>query len=156
MLKLRVAGGKVLATQLEGDIEIRRPVGDVFAFVADPCNDPDWCPRVLWCRQSEGDGPGPGARYEAMHKPSGYPRRHIRRIEVLEYDAPRRVRWVQEDQIGVFDITYELEPTEGGTRLTQRDEIKWKLPLAGPFGKRIVGRHIGEQQQDLKRVLERG
>ena len=145
-----------MGTQLEGDIEIGRPVEDVFAFVADPRNDPQWCPRVLWCRQSEGDGPAAGARYEAMHRPSGYPLKHIRRIEVLEYEAPRLVRWRQEDHIGVFDITYELEPTDGGTRLIQRDEIDWKLPLAGPFGTRIVGKHIGEQQKDLKRVLERG
>ena len=141
-------------THLEGEIEIGRPLEEVFAFVADPCNDPEWCPRVQWCEQREGSGPGQGARYEAMHKPSGYPRKHIRRIEVLEYDAPRRIRWRQEDQIGVFDITYELEPTDGGTRLLQTDDIKWKLPLAGPFGKRIVGRHIGEQQKDLKRVME--
>ncbi|HEX8648073.1 MAG TPA: SRPBCC family protein [Thermoleophilaceae bacterium] len=143
-------------TRLEGDIEIRRPLEEVFRFVADPRNDPSWCPRVEWCEQREGDGPAAGARYEAMHRPSGYPRKHIRRIEVLEYDPPHRIRWRQEDQIGVFDITYTLEPAGDGTRLLQIDEIEWKLPLAGPFGKRIVGRHIGEQQQDLKRVLEDG
>ena len=141
-------------THLEGDIEIQRPLDEVFTFAADPRNDPQWCPRVLWCKQVEGDGPSPGARYEAMHRPAGYPKKHIRRIEVLEYDAPRRIRWRQEDHIGVFDITYDFEATEAGTRLTQRDDIKWKLPLAGPFGRRIVGRHIGEQQDDLKRVLE--
>jgi uncharacterized protein YndB with AHSA1/START domain len=139
---------------LEGQIEIQRPLEEVFEFVADPRNDPLWCPRVEWCKQREGDGPAVGARYEALHKPSGYPRRHIRRIEVLEYESPRRIRWRQEDQIGVFDIVYTLEPTETGTRLAQTDDIKWKLPLSGIFGKRIVDRHIGEQQSDLKRVLE--
>ena len=140
--------------RLEGGVEIRRPIGEVFEFVADSRNDPMWCERVAWCRQVAGQAPAPGARYEALHRPSGNPWAHIRRIEVLDLAPPRSVRWRQADRMGTFDIGYELEAVEGGTRLWQRDEIEWALPLMGLVGRRIVSRHIGEQHHALRAVLE--
>jgi len=140
--------------KLAGSIEIERPIDEVFVFVADATNDPAWCERVRWCRQAKGDAPAVGTRYEAMHKPSGYPFAHIRSIEVLEHDPPRFVRWRQVDHLATFDIAYELELTPNGTRLIQRDEIRWRLPGMGAIGGRIVGRHIGQQHLELKRLLE--
>lgn len=140
--------------RLEGSVEIERPVEEVFDFVADPRNDPRWCERVRWCKQVAGDGPGLGARYEALHRPSGYPWPHIRRIVVLDLEPPRFVRWRQADRLGAFDIRYELEATERGTRLSQHDEVNWALPLMGLIGRRIVRRHIGEQHEALRAVLE--
>ena len=141
--------------RLEGSVEIERPLGEVFDFVADPRNDPSWCERVTWCRQVAGDGPGPGARYEALHRPSGYPWSHIRRIDVVEFEPPRSVRWTQVDRIGIFDIRYELEATERGTRLSQHDDVDWSLPMMSLIGRRIVYTHIGDQHQALRAVLER-
>ena len=139
---------------IEDQIEIERPIEEVFAFVADARNDPQWCPRVFSCKQVEGEGPGPGARYEARHRPTLLPP-HIRRIEVLEYDAPTSIRWRQSDLGGVFEIDYRLTPTEKGTRLTQSDEIAWKVPrLFHPVARRIVRKHIPDQMADLKRLLE--
>jgi len=142
------------AGEIHGSVEIRRPVEDVFGFVADPRNDPGWCERVKWCRQVAGERPDRGARYEALHKPSGYPRAHIRRIEVLEIEEPRFVRWRQADRLADFDIAYELEAVDGGTRLTQRDRIKWRLPGMGFVGRSIVKRHIGDQHAALRALLE--
>lgn len=48
--------------------EIDRSVDEVFGFVADSTNDPLWCKNVLECEQVEGDGPGAGARYRAVHR----------------------------------------------------------------------------------------
>lgn len=139
---------------LEDQIEIDRPIEEVFAFVADARNDPRWCPRVSACRQVEGDGPGPGARYEARHRPTLLPP-HVRHIEVLEYDAPRLIRWRQSDLGGVFEIDYHLAPSDGGTRLTQSDEIDWRVPrVFHPVARRIVRKHIPDQMADLKRLLE--
>ena len=42
-----------------------------------------------------------------------------------------------------------------GTRLTQRDQIEWKIPkLQQPIARRMVSRDIGNQFSALKRVLE--
>lgn len=141
---------------VERSVEIERPPEEVFAFIADARNDPRWCGTVVACEQRAGDGPGPGARYEARHKPTPFHRVMPRSIEVLEYAPPRVLRSRQEDDNGVFDITYEVEPTPRGARLTQRDEIAWNVP--GPVGRMaerlFVRRHIGEQMDALKRLLE--
>ena len=140
--------------QLVADIEIERPVEEVFEFVADARNDPRWCPRVLSCEQVEGDGPAAGARFEALHRPT-LRRRHIRSIETVEFDPPRRIVWRQTDEVGAFTITYELDTSADGTRLVQRDEIDWRIarPFV-PLGSRIVRRHMRDQLATLKRVLE--
>jgi uncharacterized protein YndB with AHSA1/START domain len=144
-----------MTTHLRGKVLLDHPIEEVFEFVADARNDPSWCPRVRWCRQTEGKGPHVGARYEALHKPSGYPVAHLRHIEVLEFEPSHFVRWRQNDQIGTFLISYSLEAVGERTSLVQEDDIFWRrLPLVGLVGRRVVGRHIGEQHADLQRVLE--
>jgi uncharacterized protein YndB with AHSA1/START domain len=141
-------------TQLEHQIEISHPLEEVFAFIADARNDPRWCPRVISCEQRDGDGPGLGARYEALEKPTLRPRQ-TRWIEVVDFAPPNRVVWRQKDEIGDFTITYLLEPAARGTRLTQRDEVAWQMPrVYVPIARRIVARHIRDQLSSLKRLLE--
>jgi uncharacterized protein YndB with AHSA1/START domain len=141
---------------IERSIEIGRAPEEVFAFLADARNDPRWCATVVRCEQREGDGPGPNARYLAHHKPTPFHRVMPRSLEVVEYEPPRLVRWRQEDDNGVFHITYEVAPAAGGGRFTQRDTIEWKVPRpAGRLAERLfVRRHIGEQMEALKRLLE--
>jgi uncharacterized protein YndB with AHSA1/START domain len=141
-------------TVLEHTVEIDRPLYEVFAFVADPRNDSEWCPRVTRCEQVKGDGPIAGARYECIHHPT-LQRRHSRWIDILEIDAQRRIRTRQEDNIAVFTIDYLLAPTSNGTKLTQRDEIHWKgTPIHRLVGTRIIRRHMRAQLESLKRLLE--
>jgi uncharacterized protein YndB with AHSA1/START domain len=139
---------------LQHSIEIHRPLEQVFKFVADPRNDPQWCPRVTACVQRVGDGPTVGARYEAAENPTMRPKQ-TRWIDILECDPPHRVVTRQDDLQGSFVITYTLERTAAGTRLTQSDEIAWKVPRIGvPIGNFIVGRHIPDQLRRLKKLLE--
>ena len=143
-----------MSMKIDGSVLIRRPIEEVFAFVADARNDPAWCERVHWCRQVEGDSPVVGARYEARHHPSGYPWPHLRHIEVVDVVAPTLVRWRQVDRLAEFDITYELRSVDGGTSLRQHDHIRWRLPGMGLVGRRIVQRHVGEQHEVLRKLLE--
>ena len=142
---------------VERDIEIAASPSEVFAFVADARNDPDWCPTVKACEQRSGAGPGAGASYLARHKPTPFHRVMPRQIEVLDFDPPHRMRTRQEDSNGIFEITYEVHGAPAGSRLIQRDEIAWKVPsVAGRFAERVfVRRHISEQMTRLKELLER-
>jgi uncharacterized protein YndB with AHSA1/START domain len=143
-------------TRLEGREDIARPPEEVFAFLADPRNDSEWCPRVLGCELRSGDGVEVGARFVARHSPS-LKRAHERTIDVLELDAPHRIVTSQRDQVADFTITYELEPTATGTALTQRDDIDWNVPFwQVPVARPIVRRHIPSQLATLKQVLEAG
>jgi uncharacterized protein YndB with AHSA1/START domain len=142
-------------TNLEYTIEIDYPIEEVFDVIADPRNDHRWCPRAGACIQVVGDAPRTGARYELEHRPS-LQRPHTRRIEIVEFDRPRWMVSLQEDNVASFTISYILVPTPTGARLTQRDEIDWHIGLfSQPIGKRIVNRHIGDQLNSLKRLLER-
>ena len=144
----------VTPMRLDGAVEIGRPVDEVFAFVADPRNDPLWCPRVISCRQTGGQGPGPDACYEVEHNPT-LQRRHTRWIDVAEWDPPRRLVTRQSDDVAEFTITYLLDPTPQGTRIQQIDEIRWRIARPfRPMARLIVGRHIGDQLGRLKTVLE--
>lgn len=146
---------RVDVTTLEYTIDIERPVDDVFEVIVDPRNDGRWCPRVGDCRQVHGESPRVGARYELEHSPS-LQRTHTRRIELVEIDRPRKAVSIQEDDVARFRISYLLEETATGTRLTQRDEIDWNIgPIARRIGRRIVNRHMGEQLWSLKTLLEK-
>jgi hypothetical protein len=131
-------------------------IEDVFAFVADPLNDPAWCAKVLQVEQVEGDGPGPGARYEVLHRP--IPFRPARRMAYtcIDWDPPGRIAWREDDGPDIINVTYELESVWTSTRLTQRDDAELGAPRAlHPLLRIGIGRDVARQLRTVKRVLER-
>ncbi len=143
--------------RVEREVEIQRPVEEVFAFVTDALNDPRWCPKVKSCEQVAGHGPGPGARYLVKHQPTRLKPAAELKVELIELDPPRLARFREEDEDGVFDVTYLLEPAGAGTRFTQRSDVEWKLPKPLQLlGNRMVPRHLDGQMKALKRLLESG
>jgi uncharacterized protein YndB with AHSA1/START domain len=130
-------------------VEIARPVEDVFAFVADARNDPRWCPKVRSVEQVDGD------RYAVVHKPvPGKPERRMDMTRV-SMEPPRRIEWLEEDGVDVFRVSYELEATAGGTRLTQRSSAELgSSRLLRPLYKAGIGRDVARQLKELKKLLE--
>jgi hypothetical protein len=111
---------------------------------------------VLSCEQTEGDGPGPAARYRAVHRPTRLKRAMDIEVELISLHPPRRVELREEDADGVFRVTYRLDPAGGGTLFSQTSEVEWKLPRPlAMLGDRMVPRHVAGQVQALKGVLER-
>jgi len=148
-----LSGGAALwhdpPVRIERKIEIARPVEEVFEFVADPRNDPRWCPKV----QSVDGG---GDRYEVVHKP--VPLRPARRLEMrrVASDPPRRIEWTQDDGTDRFRVTYELEPTATGTRFRQLSDAEIGAvpkPLHGLW-RHGIGRDLQRQLRQLKKLLE--
>ena len=134
------------------EIEIRRPRADVFAFVADPRNDPGWCRKVRSVEQIDTD------TYAVVHKPiPGKPKRQMEMTRVAS-DPPGRIEWRENDGTDVFLVTYELEePREGATVVRQRSEATLGAPriLHGLY-RWGIGRDIAGQLRALKRLLEDG
>jgi len=140
---------------LEATIMIDRPIQEVWDHIADLRNDPAWCKKLESVEQLSGDRPGPDARYRVMHRPVPLRKPKELMVTVEEYAPPSRMRLREEDDDGLFDVTYELEPLGNGTRLTQRDRIDWKIPrFQHPIARRMVSRDITKQFQALKRRLE--
>jgi hypothetical protein len=142
--------------QIVRSVVIDCHVEDVFAFVADPLNDPAWCAKVLRVEQVEGDGPAPGARYEVLHR--RIPFRPARRMAYtcVDWEPPRRVAWREDDGADVIHATYELESVWTSTRVTQRDDARLGAPRPlHPLLRIGIGRDVARQLRTLKLVLER-
>ena len=140
---------------IEATVTIDRPPQHVWEFIADARNDTRWCEKVVSVEQVHGEGPGPEAQYRVMHAPRpGKPPVELS-MEVVEFSPPHRLRWREEDADAVFNVLYVLEPEGAGTRLSQVDEIDWKIarPLR-PIGRIMVSRDIKRQFGSLKQVLE--
>jgi Polyketide cyclase / dehydrase and lipid transport len=120
-------------------------------MVADPLNDPRWCPKVKSV-EAAGD-----RRWTVIHKP--VPLRSPMELTLvhLGVEPPRRLTLREDDEAAVFHVEYLLEPSQRGTRFTQVSDFEWKkLPrvLHRPFA-HGVRRDVRRQLQALKRLLER-
>lgn len=144
--------------RIEKHVEIDRPPTDVFGFIRDPNNDPTWCSTVSESTQVEGDAPEPGAIYEQVHEPGPAKPTELT-VELLEIDAPHHVRLRSTDELGWFDVRYQLEELpDGRTRLTQIDETHFRGigKLLQPILYFAIRAGIDRQFSTLKRILESG
>lgn len=143
---------------VEKSILIARSPEDVFDFVSDPLNDPLWCPKVRSVEPAaEGRPAGPGGRFVVIHRP--IPLRPARRMDYLlvDWDPPRRIAWREDDGHDVIAVTYLLEPADGRTRFTQRDEAELSAPaLLRPLMRAGIGADVAGQLKRLRRHLEGG
>ncbi len=143
------------------DTVINRPVEDVFAFIADAENDPQWCPSVKEIKRIAGDKPGPGARYRMRHEPGGMKFDAI--VETTHYQPPEKIEWSMTDSGHELRIVYELESADGSTvtRLRQTSHVQTRGWLRIPgfvmqrFIQKDMQKEMNKQFQNLKRVLER-
>jgi uncharacterized protein YndB with AHSA1/START domain len=143
--------------RIEKTTEIARTPEEVWAFIADARNDPQWCHKVESVEQISGEGPGLRAKYRALHRPRPRKPPSELKMEVLEYDQPRRLRWREEDEDGIFNVVYQLKSTESGTRLSQIDDIDWDISkLALPIARLMVSRDMAKQLAALKQTLAAG
>lgn len=151
------------STNIERTIVIARPLEEVWEYIADLRNDPQWCDKVVSVKQLAGDGPGPNTSYRVVHRPVRLKQSKELAVMVEEFEPPRLMRMRAEDDDGVLSVTYGLEQNHDmersgeATRLTQRDRIEWKVPrLQVPIARRMVGRDIENQLLTLKSLLETG
>jgi uncharacterized protein YndB with AHSA1/START domain len=142
--------------RISKSVRIERPIEQVWAFIADPRNDPQWCGKVEAVEQVAGDGADTGARYAILHRPVRHREAKPLEVEIQAFEPPRRLRMREEDADAVFTVTYDLEQADEATRLTQSDEIDWKIALPlRPLGGLMVSRDLKRQFASLKRLLER-
>jgi uncharacterized protein YndB with AHSA1/START domain len=140
--------------RVEGEILIRRPVEEVFDFVADERNEPQYNRRMT---KAEKITPGPvgvGTRFRSVM--TGVGRAAEMTIDFTGYEQPRRL--VSATHLSNMDIKGTLlsEPLPEGTRM----RWVWNLEPHGFY--RFLGplvRWMGERQEraiwtGLKQLLE--
>jgi|SRR5215210_1566302 len=125
-----------MAGRYGATVEVDRPVEEVFAFLSDGENDKRFSPRVLEMKKTTDGPPGVGTVYASTVKDAGM--KTERQFEYTAFDPPNRIRWTERSKnaITVPDGGYDLEPADGGTRLSFFNEFeghgfgKVLLPLA--------------------------
>jgi hypothetical protein len=139
--------------RVENSVVIDLPAGEVFAFVADPRNDPSWYTDVVEVAQTGGDGAGVGATFRWVMELFG--RKDVD-LTISAYEPDRRVELeaVWGPRTGVFD--YVVEPSGEGTRLTRVVEVKsCNMPLFGPpIMRGVLQRREAAFLRNLEALLE--
>jgi uncharacterized protein YndB with AHSA1/START domain len=150
------------------EITIDRPREEVFAYLADIANHPEFTDHYLkdWrLTREESEGKGAGARYRADQR---FNRFGWYDMTFVDVEAPFRIRAVGRG--GKFNRSktfteWTLHPTAGGTRLEYMTEIEAPLPtdrafeaLAGTrrFFRRGARRALKRLQSILEENRDRG
>jgi uncharacterized protein YndB with AHSA1/START domain len=133
-------------------IDIARPPDAVAAYEFEPSNDPTWIGGVT-AAERQTDGPiGAGSR---VLRRGGFLGRPIEWLmEVVEHVPGHRLAMHALRSPFPMDVTYELEPSPGGTRasIRIRGEARGLYGVLGPLTPVLVRRSV---QSDLRRLKER-
>jgi uncharacterized protein YndB with AHSA1/START domain len=139
--------------QFTNTIRIERPAAEVFAYLADLENLPQWNYAIGETRKTS-DGPvGVGSRYLQVRT---IPDHSEEALEVTGFEPDRRLT-IRGD-LGPFhgDVSYKLDPAQGGTILTNTMDLKASGAVRGiaPLASIRVKAAVATNLNALKRLLE--
>lgn len=142
--------------RIEGATLIRRPVEDVFDFVADERNEPRYNPSMVRAEKLT-DGPiGPGTHWAATVLARGKPLDMD--IEVTQYERPHRLASATTMATADVEGVLTFEPDVTGTRMSWSWQLRPKgvYKLMGPLIARTGRRQETEIWEGLRLYLEGG
>jgi uncharacterized membrane protein len=141
--------------RIDGAVVIKRPVAEVFDFVADERNEPRYNPGI---RRVEKLSPGPIGRGTRFRAEAVTLRRTVgMTIQYTVYERPRRL--ASSIDMAAADIagTLRFDPVSGSTRMSWSWELRPRglysllAPVIVPLGRRAEQTNW----RRLKRFLER-
>jgi uncharacterized membrane protein len=140
--------------KVETSAVIARPPEEVFAYISNFENNPQWQSGMQEVRFTS-EGPlGVGSTYAQVAKFLG--RRIESTFEVIEYQPNRMVK--ASSTSGSFPITFTriVEPAGDGTKVTAivEGDASGFFKLAEPLLARMVQRSVAGDYANLKRILE--
>lgn len=138
----------------EKTITINRPVKEVFAYVSDLQNGPQWQNGLVEVRRTN-EGPlGIGTQFTSVRKFMG--RKMESGIEFVIYEPNRRIAFKSISGSSPFEQSFLFESTAEGTRLTSLLELQTGglMGLAEPLIASSVRREMDANFGDLKDMLE--
>jgi uncharacterized membrane protein len=141
--------------RLEESVEIDRPLEEVFGYVSDVGNYPEWMAHVLEVRTHTPGPPQQNDRFVVAIKSVG--RRFETPYERSSYEADRRYT---DRAVGgpIPDQRWHsaFQEVPGGTRFTRAVEVESHglLKLLEPLQRRAAGRQLMNDLHTLKDVVE--
>jgi uncharacterized protein YndB with AHSA1/START domain len=133
-----------VAGQFEAKAEINRPVEEVFAYLAEGTNDPEFSPRVQKITKTPEGPTAVGTVFTSTVKDAGM--KTGRTFRITEFEPPHRIRWteVSKNLVTADQGGYDFESTGVGT---SRVRIFNVLEGHG-VGKLLVGLALGAARKD--------
>jgi uncharacterized protein YndB with AHSA1/START domain len=140
--------------EVKGDILIERPAEEVFDFVANQENEPQYNPEMRVAKKTT-EGPiGVGTSFHA--EMTGRGRVVPMTIRVTEFERPRLIR--ERVEMQSMDLTggLDFEPIENGTRMRWHWDLRpnGALRLMGPLVASMGRRQERRIWTGLKWLLE--
>lgn len=140
---------------VEESVEINRPIGEVFNYVSDVANYPEWMAHALEVRKDTPGPPQQSDRFVVAIKSVG--RRFETPYERTSYEAERRYtdRAVG-GPIPNQQWHSDFREVPGGTRFTRGVDVQSAglLKLLEPLQKRTAERQLRKDLQTLRSVVE--
>lgn len=140
--------------RVEASVLIDRPLEEVFAFVRNPVDHPQWETAQFDVEQTS-EGPlGVGTTFRGGIRLLGLPISWS--AKCIAYETDRGLEFnVNAGALQLQEIL-TLEPTGVGTRFTivYEGELRGLFRLAGPLAVRIFQRQVEGDLANLKEVLE--
>lgn len=140
--------------KIETSVEIERPSHEVFAYISNFENNPEWQSGQLQARFTSQGPLQVGSTYDQVAKFLG--RRVVSTFKVIEFEPDRKVK--ASSTSGSFPITFTrmVEPSDGGSRVTAiiEGDASGFFKLAEPLLRRMVQSSVDQDYENLKRILE--
>jgi len=131
-------------------LAIDRPVSEVFAFVSDPENLARWNYYVMSCTKLEAGPLQIGSTYRMVRKSD------TRVLAVTELEQDRSLVVQFQSPSPPLKMSFTVEPTATGTRLSDERELSGILGFVGGFAGAPIQKAARQNLEKLKELLEVG
>ena len=140
--------------EIRVDIDIDRPPAEVFGFLSDMAQNPQWQKGMQSCRWTSEPPLGPGSTYDQVAKFLG--KEIVASFEVTEFEPGRRIRIETTSGTMPIDVTRTVEPNGGGSSVGAlvRGDASGVFRLATPLLRLLVRRSVVRDYRRLKALLE--
>lgn len=143
-------------TNVHSVISINRPPAEVFAFIANPENNPKWQNGMVSCQiTSEGEW-GLGSTYAQQAKFMG--RDIVSKFEITQYEPGRLIQGDTLESSFPISFTRIVDPDESGAgskvQAIVSGDASGFIKIFTPLMNWMVGRSIRADYRRLKALLE--
>lgn len=138
-------------------VTIERSGADVFAFLADMANNPQWQKGMRACTWTSEPPLRLGSTYDQEASLLG--RKIVSSFEVVEFEPGERIRIRTTGGTMPIDVTRSVEESGDGSCTVSaivRGDASKVFRMADPLMRRMVERSVRADYARLKRLLEHG
>jgi uncharacterized protein YndB with AHSA1/START domain len=135
-------------------VRIRHPIEDVFEYVSDPLNFPNWNSAVQAVRRTSGLADEVGSRYAMERRLANGRARN--ELEIVAHERPCEFAIRATSGPTPFLYRYRLAADNGDTvvHLDADVELADIATLLAPLASRAVKRGVDDNLAELKKILE--